>query len=193
VTGGVGDGDVRTGGDTGAPVPTGGVLPLPTGGVLPLPTGGVLPPSAEPSLPLGAGVVVVVVVPLEGAGAPVAGGGAVVLSGGETWVLPVLLLLLLPLGSPVVGAVCGSGAGSDGLESTGGDVVALEFVSGGEGEVEFAEEGGAAAGGDVAAVDTGVVATDNGPDVPAGASARASATAASAKTIVARTRLSVVR
>ncbi len=76
-------------------------------------------------------------------------------------------------------AVCGSGAGADGLESTGVDVVTLEFVSGAEGDVEPA--------------DGDAVATDGEPTVPAGWSALACATTTSAKTIVATTKPSVVR
>ncbi len=117
VAGGVGDEDVRAGGDTGVPVPTGGmpvppgepVLPLGEGvvvvGVFPLGGAGLLVPLGGSGAPVPPGEFVLPL-PLEGPGVLVAGGGAVVPLGGESWLLLVLLPLLLPPGLPVVGAVC---------------------------------------------------------------------------------------
>lgn len=189
---GVGDEDVGPGGDTWVPVPTGGV-PIPLGGagvlvslggvVVLVPSGGVVP-----ALSVG------------GVGVAMTDGGVGAVPGGEGWVPGVLLPLLLPSEVPATGVVCGLGAGAVGFWSAGAGAVALEFVSVVGGEVEPTDEGVVVGGGDPAAVDGDVVAVDGGaaatdgePDVPAGWSARAWATTTSAKTIVARTRLSVVR
>ncbi|MGB8876165.1 MAG: hypothetical protein WCD11_07605, partial [Solirubrobacteraceae bacterium] len=131
---------------------------------------GVPVPPGESVLPL----------PLGGPGVPLAEGGVVVVVlGGDGWVLLPLPPVLLPPGSPAVTGVCGPEAAAVGLGPAGVDVVKLEFV--------------AAADGDVVAADPDAVATDGGPDVPAGWSARACATTTSAKTIVTRTSPSFVR